>query len=192
MVEERYREIVEAVDAEFSRNRALHGDRIRCGPGCTECCHQVFAITDLEASEVAKGVAALPAELRREVATRAAEYLQRRLIRGDRTGCPALHDGKCSIYEYRPLMCHKFGMPLFNPDKPDRIFACELNFADGEEIHDPELIHIQTGIHQAWTQLKSELVAIHGLSGERLTIAHAIVRSVSLTLADGEVETADP
>jgi Fe-S-cluster containining protein len=176
VVEEQYRKIVAAVDAEFARNRALHGDRIRCGPGCTQCCHHVFAITQLEASEVAKGMAVLPIDLRRQIQTQAMEYLER-LVDGERLACPALHGGKCSIYERRPLMCHKFGMPLFDPDKPERIFACELNFANGEEIHDPDLIQIQTGIHETWTQLKSDVAAMGGATGERLTVAHAIVGS---------------
>lgn len=168
MFEERYREIVAAVDAEFARNRALHGDRIRCGPGCTECCHHVFAISGIEAEQVRRGVEALPDEVRREVEARAVEYIERRLVRGERLPCPALRDGRCSIYEHRPMMCRKFGMPLFNPDKPDRIFACELNFPDGEEIDDPRLIQIQTGIHERWTQLK------HEAGTERSTVAQAI------------------
>jgi Fe-S-cluster containining protein len=171
VADERYRDIVAAVDAEFARNRALHGNRIRCGPGCTECCHHVFAISEIESAEVARGLAALPDALRQQIEARAAEYIDRRLIRGERLPCPALESGRCSIYEYRPLMCHKFGMPLFNPDKPGRIFACELNFADGEEIEDPDLIQIQTGIHDAWTRLKN------GTEGARSTVAHAIVRA---------------
>jgi Fe-S-cluster containining protein len=179
VVEERYREIVAAVDAEFARNRALHGDRIRCGPGCTECCHHVFAITPLEAEEVARGIAALPNEVRHELRTRALEYVERRLLRGERLACPALRGGECSIYEHRPLMCHKFGMPLFNPDKPDRIFACELNFANGDAIHDPDLIQIQTGIHEAWTQLKRD-ADTPSSTGEPLTVAHAILRAAGI------------
>jgi Fe-S-cluster containining protein len=180
VIEERYRDILAAVDAEFALNRALHGDRIRCGPGCTDCCYQIFPISEIEAEEVARGIAALSDESRRQVVSRARQYLERRLVRGERLPCPALDGGKCSIYEYRPLMCHKFGMPLFNPDQPDRIFACELNFANGEEIHDPDLIQIQTGIHEAWTQLKSEVEGTR----ERLTVAHAILQS--------KVSTNDP
>jgi hypothetical protein len=180
VAEERYRNIVAAIDAEFARNRALHGDRIRCGPGCTDCCHHVFAITELEAAEVARGVAALPDELRAQVQTRALDYLERRLVPGDRFPCPALEAGRCSVYEYRPLMCHKFGMPLFNPDRPGRIFACELNFAGGDEIHDPHLIQIQTGIHHAWTRLKSESAATNGTTSEPLSVAHAILRATGI------------
>lgn len=179
MFDQRYRNIVAAVDAEFERNRALHGNRIRCGPGCTDCCHHVFAISEIEAAELARGFSSLAEEVRHELHTRALEYIERRLVRGERLPCPALRDGKCSIYEHRPLMCHRFGMPLFNPDKPERIFACELNFATGEEIDDPELIQIQTGIHRTWTKLKADLAATHATTGERLTVAHAIVRAAA-------------
>jgi Fe-S-cluster containining protein len=179
VVEERYRRIVEAIDAEFARNRTLHGDRIHCGPGCAECCHHAFAITEIEAKDVARGVAALPDDLRRQIERQAAEYIERRLLRGERLPCPALQAGRCSIYEHRPLMCHRFGMPLFNPDKPDRIFACELNFADGDEIEDPDLIQIQTGIHEEWTRLKSDVtVEMRDHPREPLTVAHVIVRGV--------------
>jgi Fe-S-cluster containining protein len=175
-MERRYREIAAAVDAEFARNRELHGDKIQCRPGCTDCCHHIFSITPIEAVEVAKGMQHLEPQLRLSIEARAHEYVEARLLRGARLPCPALEHGVCAIYEFRPLLCHKFGMPLFNPDKPDRIFACELNFKDGQEINDPQLIQIQTGIHQAWKELQADYNASHG-RGEsvRLTVAHAIL-----------------
>jgi Fe-S-cluster containining protein len=171
MLEERYSEIVAAVDAEFARNRELHGDRIRCRPGCSDCCHHIFPISTIEASRIAEGMQRLEPAQRQSIEARAREYVQMRLVRGTRLPCPALEDGICSIYEFRPLMCHKFGMPLYNPDKPDRIFACELNFRDGDEIDDPRLIQIQTGIHEAWKQLKADAPR----SPDSLTVAHAIL-----------------
>lgn len=185
MIDEQYRRIVAAVEAEFERNRALHGARIHCGPGCTECCHHVFAITEIEANEIARGVAALPVESRAVLRSRAAQYVERRLVRGDRLACPVLEDGKCSLYEHRPLLCRKFGMPLFNPDKPGRIFACELNFASGEEIHDPDLIQIQTGIHEDWSRLKQQA---QPSGSERMTVAHAILRATEPFAAKGVPE----
>jgi Fe-S-cluster containining protein len=172
---ERFHELVAAVDAEFARNRELHGSRIQCRPGCTDCCYHVFRISGIEADHVAEGIRHLNPELRHRIEERAALYVEARLLRGERMPCPALEQGVCSIYEHRPLMCHKFGMPIYNPDKPGRIFACELNFKDGEEIHDPDLIQIQTGIHEAWKQLQSDYDATHGVNGEPLTVAHAIL-----------------
>lgn len=131
-------------------------------------------------AEIAKGFARLSLELRAAIEARAREYIDRALIRGDRLPCPALEQGVCSIYEHRPLMCHKFGMPLYNPEKPDRIFACELNFQTGEEIEDPQLIPIQTRIHQEWNALQAEYKASPGAATRGpLTVAHAILRAAS-------------
>jgi len=178
VIEDRYREIVAAVDAEFTRNRELHGDRIHCRAGCCDCCYHIFPISEIEAAEIAKGMQGLAADVRESIEGRAREYVEDRLLRGTRLPCPALEQGVCSIYEFRPLMCHKFGMPLYNPDRPDRIFACELNFKDGEEIDDPNLIQIQTGIHDAWRKLQADYNTSHGNSGSaRLTVAHAILNA---------------
>jgi len=177
MIEGRYREIVAAVDAEFARNRELHGDRIHCRPGCTACCSHIFPITDLEAAEIAKGLERLEPRMREAVEARAREYVEACLLKGARMPCPALDDGACSIYQSRPLMCHKFGMPLYNPDKPDRILACELNFKAGEEIEDPQLVQIQTGIHAAWKELQADYNETRGPARQSatLTVAQAIL-----------------
>jgi Fe-S-cluster containining protein len=178
VIEQRYREIVAAVDSEFARNRDLHGEKIHCRPGCTDCCYHVFPITEIEATQISEGFRRLSLQMREGIESRAREYVDARLLRGARLPCPALDQGVCSIYEFRPLMCHKFGMPLYNPDKPGRIFACELNFKDGEQIEDSQLIQIQTGIHQAWKELQADYKQLHG-TGERttLTVAHAILRA---------------
>jgi uncharacterized protein len=183
--EGRYLEIVAAVDAEFGRNRRLHGERIHCRAGCTDCCHHVFQITEIEAACVAEGVQRLGRESREALEERAREYLNACSSppAPARLPCPALDGDVCSIYEFRPLICHKFGMPMFNPERPDRIFACELNFKAGEEIEDPELIQIQTGIHQAWKHLQSE----YG-QAEPLNVARAILRSRNRESGGEEVE----
>jgi uncharacterized protein len=192
VTEDRYLEIVAAVDAEFARNRRLHGDRIQCRAGCSDCCHQLFQITEIEAVHISSGVQQLEPGERDALRARALAYIdaRRKLVTatgepeswgrlpppGTRLACPALVDGVCSIYEFRPLMCHKFGMPLSNPDKPGRIFACELNFSDGEEIQDRDLIRIQTSIHQAWKALKSDYMSNGGRrDAEPITVARAIV-----------------
>ena len=190
--EERYLDIAAAVDNEFARNRRLYGEKIRCGAGCSDCCYQLFQITAIEAEYISRGVRSLDPDKREALQARARDYTaaRRKLLTeegepeswgnlppvGTRLACPALEDGVCSIYELRPLMCHKFGMPIFNPDKPDQIFACELNFKDGDEIVDGELIQIQSGIHRAWKELRSDYRAAGGRQdSEPLTVARAIL-----------------
>jgi Fe-S-cluster containining protein len=179
---ERYREIVAEVDAEFRRNRTLHGNRIQCRSGCSECCHQLFRITEIDADHIANALAAMASADREALRDRARTYLdalqQLPPESPRRLGCPALVDGVCTIYESRPLICRKFGMPLYNPEKPDRIFACELNFRSGEEIHDPDLIQIQTRIHNNWKQLQADYLTSRGASeAGRLNVAAAILMS---------------
>ena len=47
---DRYLKICTRVEREFARNRGLYGEQMRCGPGCSDCCHQLFQITEIEAA----------------------------------------------------------------------------------------------------------------------------------------------
>jgi hypothetical protein len=96
---------------------------------------------------------------------------------GTRLPCPALKDGICRIYEHRPLICRKFGIPLYNPDKPGRrVFACELNFRDGDEISDGQLVQIQTEIHERWKQVQADYNESGGYRDPQpITVARAIL-----------------
>jgi len=187
---------VEGWEREFARNRALHGERIRCRRGCEDCCHQLFQITELEAAFVSRGVQQLPAGEREALRLRAKVYQEQRaeLVarrgqveswgslqpEGLRLPCPALVDGACTIYEFRPMICRKFGIPLWNPDRPGRVHACQLNFKDGEEIEDGELIQIQTALHQEWKSLQSHYSSTGGhRDTQPVTIARAIAEDCS-------------
>lgn len=179
-------------EEEFQRNRARYGERIHCRKGCSECCSQMFLITEVEAAYISRAVKKFSAGRRAVLRRRAREYLARReeiLAQrsvpdewgalpppGLRLPCPALENGACSIYEHRPLICRKYGIPLFNPKKPERIFACELNFAPGEEIDDPELVQIQTGLFRRSEELQAEYNRQGGRRDSKpLTVARAIL-----------------
>lgn len=193
---QRYASIINGFAAEFERNRQLHGDRIQCRRGCDDCCHQLFQISELEAAEISRGVAGLPQNVQRELRSRAEKYIEQRveLIArrgfveswgalhgpGLRLACPALENGACLLYEHRPLICRKFGIPLWNPDRPGRVHACQLNFRDGEEIEDGQLIQIQTGLHERWKSLQADYNRAGGhRDSQPLTIARAIVEDCS-------------
>ena len=93
-----------------------------------------------------------------------------------RLPCPALEDGACQVYSHRPLICRKYGVPLYNPKKADQIFACELNFRPGEEIEATELVQIQTAIHDRWAVVNREYNQRGGRRDPKpLTVARAIL-----------------
>lgn len=192
-----FERICNRIDEEFSRNRRLHGERIGCRRGCSDCCHQLFQITEIEAAVISKAVRGLPGEEFERLRARSAAYLEARTELaaskgvteawgslpppGSRLACPALReDGGCGIYEARPLICRKFGIPLWNPDRPGRVHACELNFRPGEAIEDPDLIQIQTGLHEEVKAMQAEWNR-RGLPrvAEPLTVARAVVEDFS-------------
>jgi len=91
--------------------------------------------------------------------------------------CPALgEEGECTIYQARPVICRRFGMPMYDYKKPEKIHACELNFKQGEEITDDELIPNQTAIGMKWDELKEEFNSVQNSNGKNFTtIAEAIL-----------------
>jgi Fe-S-cluster containining protein len=166
------KQLAAAWETEFARNKQLHGAKIQCRRGCTDCCHHLFQITELEAAFISTAVKTLPPGKLQPMKQRARQYMHDRekLLSdrqvpdawgslpppGLRLACPALEDGACQIYENRPLICRKYGMPLFNPRKPDQVFACELNFKPGEGIEDPRLVQIHTNLYHDAVNIQEE------------------------------------
>ena len=194
-----YEAVLAAWDEEFARNRELHGTRIGCRAGCSDCCHQLFQITEPEAARIWQGMQALePGEAER-IRMKARLYVddRRQMVAqqgepeawgslppaGARLACPALLDGVCQIYSHRPLICRKFGVPLWNPDRPGRVYACELNFRNGEAIEDSHLIQIQTGLHEEWKSVQADYNLQGGpRDSQPITIARAILEELGALL----------
>jgi Fe-S-cluster containining protein len=185
-------EIAAEWESEFARNKKEYGERIHCRRGCTDCCSQMFQITEIEAAYISQAVKRFPPDERENLRERARQYeAQRQRILtnrnlpdawgslpppGLRLACPALEDGACRIYEYRPLICRKYGIPLYNPRKPNQLFACELNFSPGEELEVTELVQIQTGIQERWGEVQAEYNKRGGRRDpEPITVARAIL-----------------
>ena len=198
-IRDRFQQFIEAVGREFRRNRRLHGDKIHCKRGCTDCCHQVFSITEVEAVEISRGLRSLDPQLRSQLADNARAYLLRRaeilkqhgFIRawGDlpkpetRLACPALINEACAVYDHRPIHCRKIGMPLYHPEQPGRIFACELNFRPGESYQDPQLVPIQSAMAEDWVQLQAEFDAQGGQrEQEPICVADALLKDYEVYL----------
>lgn len=78
---------------------------MRCGAGCDDCCRARFTVTGVEAAVLRAVLEGL------EGAARA--RLRERAIAGDPERCPALEDdGRCAVYEARPLVCRSHGLPI--------------------------------------------------------------------------------
>lgn len=185
-----YEEHARAVDAEFRRVFERFAERMQCGKGCSMCCSQMFSISMIEAAYISRAVQAMEATRRERLRAAARQYIERarEITGGDqdeeqsvtprpglRLACPALEDDSCSIYDARPLICRKWGIPLFNPGKPAELQACELNFGPGEEVDIEGLIEPQVELLQQWVELKGRAQTPTQNRRATSTIAEAIL-----------------
>jgi len=134
-----YLRLRDRTDELCSRLFSRYRDWISCSPGCCACCSELFL---------------LPVELyalRRQFTEHAAVMPRRRSV----GACPFLHNRRCSIYPYRPLMCRVHGLPVQftveqpqDRDIPERVITwCDMNFPglDWEKTDENNCIRIAGG-----------------------------------------------
>ena len=130
---ETYRQLVARVEAFGQAIRERYATQLLCRAGCDHCCYQEFTVFPVEAHHLAQAIAALSSDER--------QRLQQRLRQAEHTlpiadappPCVLLHEGRCSVYDGRPLICRIQGFPLFSnmierPDGSQRD-CCPLNFS---------------------------------------------------------------
>jgi len=146
------------VDAALADVTRRSGEWLVCRPGCTQCCIGVFAINQLDAMRLRRGLDDLTksaperAERVRERAREAVERLgpefpgdavsglldesdegaERFTEFANDEPCPALDPvtGNCELYEWRPMTCRVFGPPIRSEDG---LGVCELCFQGASE-----------------------------------------------------------
>ena len=193
---DRFRFIANLTEKEFDRNFELYPGQMQCRKGCFLCCTQMFRITLIDAAVVSKAVKKLDPEILKKMQDKARLYLKKKeeMVNeraeemnldhesveistiGLRLPCPALDEkGACGIYESRPIVCRKFGMPIYDPKKPEALQTCELNFHEVKEIDAEPLIKNQMKIYNYWMELKTEVNETLNPDKRATTIAEAIL-----------------
>jgi uncharacterized protein len=119
------RQLHRKIDREVARLSLRHGQRLRCGRGCSSCCLDELSVTAIEAQLIAQNHAGL-------------------LANGTphQSGSCAFLDseGACRIYDDRPSVCRSQGLPLrvLFEDENDEIAEhrdiCPLNLAGGPAL----------------------------------------------------------
>jgi hypothetical protein len=162
----RYPELAAKVDAFFTRVQARHGSEMQCGTGCHHCCHVRLSVTRVEAEAIVDEVAGWTAERKLALTANAAAAPAQR--------CTALApDGRCLIYQVRPIVCRSHGAPIRMRDARSLpvVIACVDNFtARGAAAADADCIIDQT-------TLSAMVLAVDrdaGNDGERIDLADVI------------------
>ena len=197
----RDQELIQIVNAALADAVQKSSQWLACKPGCSQCCHGVFAINQLDAIRLRRGLAELEvrdperaARLRQRaldtVARLSEEYpgdpvtgvldeddtdeaAERWNDFGNAESCPVLDPatGTCELYESRPVMCRTFG-PALKSDGD--LGHCELCFvgATEEEVIAAEMRPDPDNLEMT---LLEELRGITGECGETI-IAFALAR----------------
>lgn len=191
--------LVQIVDAALADAERRSGHWLACRPGCTQCCMGVFAINQLDAARLRRGLRKLQAEApERAAAVRARareavsrlskdfpgdaasgilgnseECVERFENFGNDEPCPALdpQSGLCELYESRPMTCRVFGPPVRSEGG---LGVCELCFqgATTEEIAACEMVPDPENLEQ---DLLTQVERQSGKRGETI-IAFCLAR----------------
>lgn len=167
----RYRELTARIDGFFERVAARHGDQMRCGAGCDACCRQRLTVAGVEAAAIEAWAGERSPEERARIAAAA------RVGAHDR--CAALDDdGRCRIYDARPLVCRSHGVPVrMTPARGLPVIeSCALNFVErGPAAADPDCVLDQTLVSTMLGLIDREHAAAMGRdAGERRDLAEVL------------------
>ena len=177
---------------------------LACKPGCSQCCVGVFAINQVDAIRLRKGLADLEQQ-DPERAARIRERVKASVARlspefpGDTTTgllndddsdeackhwddyandetCPVLdpEKGTCDLYESRPIICRTFGPALMSEDELGHCELCYVGATD-EEVAALEMHPDPDHLEEA---LVKELEETTGAKGETI-IAFALKAALS-------------
>jgi Fe-S-cluster containining protein len=157
------------VDAALADAARKSGDWLVCRNGCTQCCYGAFAISQLDALRLQKGLSDLKssdpkrAARVRQRAQQAVKQLSANFPGNPKTGilredeeaeaafaefandepCPALdpETGACDLYNARPMTCRTFGPPVRSGEEGG-LAVCELCYhgATDQQIAECEMV----------------------------------------------------
>jgi Fe-S-cluster containining protein len=184
--------LIQIVDAALADATRRSGEWLVCRPGCTQCCIGAFAINQLDAWRLRRGLAQLQsrdpkrAAAIRERARDSVARLSKSFPGDSATGilgeseearqrfedfandepCPVLdpETGLCELYESRPMTCRVFGPPVRTDEG---LGVCELCYhgATDKEIAACEMIPDPDDLE---AQLLEKVEKSIGLRGETI------------------------
>ena len=187
---EKYRSLVDQVDAVFKQVQEEFGECVACKVGCSDCCHALFDLTLIEAMFIKSQFdKVIPKEDRQKiieranVADRKVYMLKREASKAHEEGksetaileemaeqrirCPLLDDGeKCELYASRPITCRLYGIPTVIGG---RAHTCGLSkFEEGKQYPTVKLENIQRRLYEISFELAQEIKSRYPKLGEVL------------------------
>jgi len=184
--------LIQIVDRALSEAKSRSGEWLACRRGCTQCCIGVFAINQLDARRLRRGLADLErrapqrATMVRERAREAVarlfsefpgdpvsgvldegtEAAERFAQFANDEPCPALdpETGNCELYESRPMTCRVFGPPVRSEEG---LGFCELCY-QGASVKEIAACEMEPDPDDLEATLLRELEESTGVRGDTI------------------------
>jgi uncharacterized protein len=179
-----YQRLVERVEALARDIRQRYPTQVTCHAGCDACCYQQFTIFPVEAWHLAQAVTRLSPEARQRLHQRLEQPDNPLQMAASAQPCALLQDGRCSVYEGRPLICRMQGLPLFSMMiiRPDggRRDCCPLNFTDmALEDIDAQAVYNLDLVNQTLAAIHHLFIQEHPQPDRRVSIRQAVSQALA-------------
>ena len=135
---------------------------IFCKAGCSSCCEKgEYPFTEIEFSYLMLGVQTLSPDTIKKIEANIeqirkdkAECKEKKLLHA----CPFLIDKKCSLYDFRGIICRSHGLAFFDKDQHLLVPACVDEGLNYSNVYDFENRTISSEKYKA-TGIKQEPLA---------------------------------
>jgi len=112
---QRYEQFLKKFDKRLDRYFEEQCEYIRCKEGCSACCEVgEYPFSRLEAEYLMSGFIKLPADVKNKIRQ---EIRRLKSENPKMYKCPFLIDKKCSVYQYRGIVCRVHGLAWFDGEK---------------------------------------------------------------------------
>ena len=135
-----YKKYLEFLDKKLNSFFECQKPYIFCKKGCAKCCKNAqFPYSNLEMQYLMQGFINLNNTTKNIVKKNISKLLKEKIGVKDFTyDCPFLVNDICSVYEYRGIICRKFGLLENSPDNRAKVPFCCYEGLNYSNIYDIE------------------------------------------------------
>ncbi len=138
-----YKLYIDALDAKFANYFEAQKDYIFCKEGCALCCRDSeYPYTRLEHEYLMQGFEQLQLAVQNIVSKNIQKTKEARAKHSSQStfedNCPFLVNDKCCVYEYRGIVCRRFGLAYTGEDGRIKLPYCVYQGLNYSNVYDVE------------------------------------------------------
>ena len=144
---EDYLQFISVITNLLNEHFDAQNEYIHCKEGCAHCCRDAeYPCSELEFEFLKIGFANLEKEIQQKIVERIIKLKEKKTqFKGDKFTyeCPFLINNKCSVYDYRMIICRTFGLSYYDYNEQSgknelKIPFCVLQGLNYSEVYDKE------------------------------------------------------